>query len=178
MDVKAAVAWARANVQHFGGDPNFVAIAGCSAGGHLSMTALTPADPAFGAELPVGADTSDAPGPTISNALRVLPDRSSRPPAIVSFTHVPQTNVTVSPDTCRLERVHTRRKGIDDNGLPPVRAAELTKYMFRPRLCSDSIGAVDVLSCDDQTGVRPPRFRGWSLPAMSSTRPREGGMAE
>jgi acetyl esterase/lipase len=36
MDVKAAVAWARANVQHFGGDPNFVAIAGCSAGGHLS----------------------------------------------------------------------------------------------------------------------------------------------
>jgi acetyl esterase/lipase len=59
MDVKAAVAWARANVHHFGGDPNFVAIAGCSAGGHLSMlTALTPADPAFGAELAVGSDTS------------------------------------------------------------------------------------------------------------------------
>jgi acetyl esterase/lipase len=59
MDVKAAVAWARANVQDFGGDPNFVAIAGCSAGGHLSMlTALTPGDPAFGAELAGGADTS------------------------------------------------------------------------------------------------------------------------
>ena len=56
MDVKAAVAWARANVQDFGGDPNFVAIAGCSAGGHLSMlTALTPGDPAFGAELAVGS---------------------------------------------------------------------------------------------------------------------------
>jgi hypothetical protein len=122
------------------------------------LTALTPADPAFGAELPVGADTSDAPGPTTSNALRALPDRSSHPLAIVYFTHVPQTNATVAPDTCRLERVHTRRKGSDDN-----RAAKLTKYMFRPRLCSDPIGAVDVLSCDDQTGGRPPRFRGWSL---------------
>jgi hypothetical protein len=75
------------------------------------LTALTPVDPAFGAELPEGADTSDAPGPTTSNALRALPDRSSRPLAIVSFTHVPQTNATVSPDTCRLERVRTRRKG-------------------------------------------------------------------
>ncbi len=35
-DVKAAIAWARANVDKFGGDRNFVAVAGCSAGGHLA----------------------------------------------------------------------------------------------------------------------------------------------
>ncbi len=34
-DVKTAIAWARANVDRFGGDRNFVAMAGCSAGGHL-----------------------------------------------------------------------------------------------------------------------------------------------
>jgi len=59
MDVKAAVAWARANVDRFGGDRDFVAIAGCSAGGHLAaLTALTPGDREFEAELPEDADTS------------------------------------------------------------------------------------------------------------------------
>ena len=38
-DVKTAIAWARANVDKFGGDRNFVAVAGCSAGGHLSALA-------------------------------------------------------------------------------------------------------------------------------------------
>lgn len=58
-DVKTAVAWARANVDKFGGDRNFVAIAGCSAGGHLSALAgLTADDPVFRAELPEGADSS------------------------------------------------------------------------------------------------------------------------
>lgn len=58
-DVKTAIAWARANVDRFGGDRNFVAIAGCSAGGHLSALAgLTPDDPAHRAELPEGADSS------------------------------------------------------------------------------------------------------------------------
>ena len=58
-DVKTAIAWARANVDKFGGDRNFVAVAGCSAGGHLSALAgLTPADPAHQAELPEGADSS------------------------------------------------------------------------------------------------------------------------
>lgn len=42
-DVTAAIDWARANVQSFGGDPSFVAVAGCSAGGHIaSLTGLTP----------------------------------------------------------------------------------------------------------------------------------------
>ncbi len=58
-DVNAAIAWARANAGQYGGDPDFVAIAGCSAGGHLaSLAALTPGDPAFRGELDVDADTS------------------------------------------------------------------------------------------------------------------------
>jgi acetyl esterase/lipase len=58
-DVKTAIAWARANVDKFGGDRDFVAVAGCSAGGHLSALAgLTPADPDFERRLPEGADSS------------------------------------------------------------------------------------------------------------------------
>ena len=58
-DVKAAVAWARANVDRFGGDRDFVAIGGCSAGGHLAALAgLTHDDPDFQVELPPDADTS------------------------------------------------------------------------------------------------------------------------
>ncbi|SEH52992.1 Acetyl esterase/lipase [Mycolicibacterium rutilum] len=58
-DVNAAIAWARANVDKFGGDRNFVAVAGCSAGGHLAALAgLTPGDPAFRGELTEDADTS------------------------------------------------------------------------------------------------------------------------
>ena len=59
QDVNAAIAWARANAQAVGGDPNFVAVAGCSAGGHLAALAgLTPGAPEFGSELAPGADTS------------------------------------------------------------------------------------------------------------------------
>ncbi|MCW2515200.1 MAG: nlhH 9 [Mycobacterium sp.] len=59
QDVKAAVAWARANAESFGGDPNFVAIAGTSAGGHLAALAgLTPGDSTFESELAADADTS------------------------------------------------------------------------------------------------------------------------
>ena len=58
-DVKTAIAWARANVDKFGGDRNFVAVAGCSAGGHLSALAgLTVNDPEMQYELPDGSDTS------------------------------------------------------------------------------------------------------------------------
>jgi acetyl esterase/lipase len=58
-DVKTAIAWARANVDKFGGDRNFVAIAGTSAGGHLAALAgLTPNDPEYQADLPEGSDTS------------------------------------------------------------------------------------------------------------------------
>ena len=58
-DVKTAIAWARANVDKFGGDRNFVAVAGCSACGHLSALAgLTANDPEMQADLPEGSDTS------------------------------------------------------------------------------------------------------------------------
>ncbi len=58
-DVKAAIAWARANAHRFGGDPNFVAIAGCSAGGHMATLAgLTANDPQWQGELATDADTS------------------------------------------------------------------------------------------------------------------------
>src|SRR4051812_32370888 len=59
QDVNAAIAWARANVDQYGGDREFVTIAGCSAGGHLaSLAALTPGDPTFRGELAEEADTS------------------------------------------------------------------------------------------------------------------------
>ena len=58
-DVKAAISWARANVDKFGGDRNFVAIAGCSAGGHLAALAgLTPNHPGLQGDLADGSDTT------------------------------------------------------------------------------------------------------------------------
>jgi acetyl esterase/lipase len=58
-DVKTAIAWARANVDKYGGDRNFVAVAGTSAGGHLAALAgLTPNDPKMQQDLPEGSDTS------------------------------------------------------------------------------------------------------------------------
>jgi acetyl esterase/lipase len=58
-DVKTAVAWARGNVDEFGGDREFVAIAGCSAGGHLAALAgLTPGDRDLHVELSPDVDTS------------------------------------------------------------------------------------------------------------------------
>lgn len=58
-DVKTAVAWARANADQFGGDREFVAIAGCSAGGHLAALAgLTHDDDEFHEDLHPYADTS------------------------------------------------------------------------------------------------------------------------
>ncbi len=46
VDVKRALAWVKENIADYGGDPDFVAITGGSAGGHLSsLAALTPNDP-------------------------------------------------------------------------------------------------------------------------------------
>jgi acetyl esterase/lipase len=48
VDVKRAIAWVRTHIADYGGDPNFVAITGGSAGGHLSsLAALTAGDPAL-----------------------------------------------------------------------------------------------------------------------------------
>jgi acetyl esterase/lipase len=46
VDVKRALAWVKDNIAEYGGDPDFVAITGGSAGGHLTaLAALTPNDP-------------------------------------------------------------------------------------------------------------------------------------
>ncbi len=48
VDVKRAIAWVKANIERFGGDSDFIAITGGSAGGHLSaLAALTANDPSF-----------------------------------------------------------------------------------------------------------------------------------
>ncbi|MGD9621683.1 MAG: alpha/beta hydrolase [Mycolicibacterium sp.] len=48
VDVKRALAWIKENIADYGGDPDFVAITGGSAGGHLSaLAALTADDPQF-----------------------------------------------------------------------------------------------------------------------------------
>lgn len=48
VDVKTAIAWVRAHIAEYGGDPDYLAITGGSAGGHLTaLAALTPGDPAF-----------------------------------------------------------------------------------------------------------------------------------
>ncbi|MCV7220835.1 alpha/beta hydrolase [Mycolicibacterium elephantis] len=48
VDVKRALAWVKAHIAEYGGDPEFIAITGGSAGGHLSsLAALTPGDPRF-----------------------------------------------------------------------------------------------------------------------------------
>lgn len=60
VDVKRAIAWTKQHIAAYGGDPNFVAITGGSAGGHLcSLAALSANAPEFqpGFE---GADTSVA----------------------------------------------------------------------------------------------------------------------
>jgi acetyl esterase/lipase len=48
VDVLHAVGWVRANIAAYGGDPDFVAITGGSAGGHLSaLAALVAGEPEF-----------------------------------------------------------------------------------------------------------------------------------
>ena len=48
IDVKRAIAWIKEHIAAYGGDPEWIAITGGSAGGHLSsLAALTPNDPRF-----------------------------------------------------------------------------------------------------------------------------------
>jgi acetyl esterase/lipase len=48
VDVKRALVWIKEHIAEYGGDPDFIAIAGGSAGGHLcSLAALTPDDPQY-----------------------------------------------------------------------------------------------------------------------------------
>ncbi len=48
VDVKQAIAWIKEHIAEYGGDPDYIAITGGSAGGHLTaLAALTPNDPDF-----------------------------------------------------------------------------------------------------------------------------------
>jgi len=48
IDVKRAIAWIRENIAEYGGDPDFIAITGGSAGAHIgALAALTANDPAL-----------------------------------------------------------------------------------------------------------------------------------
>ena len=48
VDVKRAIAWIREHIEEYGGDPDYIAITGGSAGGHLTaLAAVTPNDPAY-----------------------------------------------------------------------------------------------------------------------------------
>ncbi|MEB3071483.1 alpha/beta hydrolase [[Mycobacterium] vasticus] len=48
VDVKKAIAWVKREIADYGGDPDFIAITGGSAGGHLSsLAALTNNDPVY-----------------------------------------------------------------------------------------------------------------------------------
>jgi acetyl esterase/lipase len=48
VDVKRAIAWTKDHIAEYGGDPDWIAITGGSAGGHLcALAALTPNDPQF-----------------------------------------------------------------------------------------------------------------------------------
>lgn len=48
VDVKRALAWTKAHIADYGGDPDWIAVTGGSAGGHLcALTALTAGDPRF-----------------------------------------------------------------------------------------------------------------------------------
>jgi len=48
IDCKEGLAWVKAHIHEYGGDPDFIVVTGGSAGGHLSsLVALTPNDPNF-----------------------------------------------------------------------------------------------------------------------------------
>jgi acetyl esterase/lipase len=48
IDVKRAIAWVREHIEEYGGDPDYIAITGGSAGGHLvALAAVTPNDPEY-----------------------------------------------------------------------------------------------------------------------------------
>ena len=154
-DVKAAIAWARSNVHEFGGDPNFIAVAGCSAGGHLATLAgLTANDPQWQADLPVDTDTSvDA---VVSvYGLYDWHDRSTKErDRFMGFLErvVVKRSQTRHPEVFRAasptERVHSYAPPFlavhgSDDGIIPV--GEARAFVDRMRMVSESaVGYIEL----------------------------------
>src|SRR5262249_60726038 len=77
VDVKHAIAWTKEHIAEYGGDPDWIAITGGSAGGHLSsLAALTPNDPLF----QPGFGDADTPGDVAGAVFRRFRLHSTRPP--------------------------------------------------------------------------------------------------
>jgi acetyl esterase/lipase len=109
IDVKRAIAWIREHIEEYGGDPDYIAITGGSAGGHLTaLAAVTPNDPAYqpGFE---GADTSvavavphygvyDFAGSTGLRSAELMRDRFLAPRVVRStWTEAPEVFEAGSP---------------------------------------------------------------------------------
>jgi acetyl esterase/lipase len=85
VDVKRALAWVKENIAEYGGDPDFVAITGGSAGGHLTaLAALTPNDPQWqpGFE---DADTSVVAAVPVYGRYDWFSSRGSGRPEFIAF---------------------------------------------------------------------------------------------
>ncbi|HMC40451.1 MAG TPA: alpha/beta hydrolase, partial [Acidimicrobiales bacterium] len=100
VDVKRAIAWVKAHIAEYGGDPDFVVITGGSAGGHLSsLAALSANEPEFqpGFE---DADTSVRAGVPFYGVYDLLDWNGKGGPA-GSVRHIERMVLKSSPTTDR-----------------------------------------------------------------------------
>ncbi|QLL09841.1 alpha/beta hydrolase [Mycobacterium vicinigordonae] len=80
IDVKRAIAWVKREIAYYGGDPDFIAVTGGSAGGHLTaLAALSGNDPVFQPGFET-ADTSVQAGIPLYGVYDLL-DRAGDSPA-------------------------------------------------------------------------------------------------
>lgn len=96
IDVKRSLAWVKREIGKYGGDPDFVALTGGSAGGHLTaLAALTPGEPIFqpGFE---DADTSVVAAVPIYGLYDLLGRLGHSPPEQESF--LTKVVIGVPPD--------------------------------------------------------------------------------
>lgn len=141
VDVKRALAWVKQNIADYGGDPNFVAITGESAGGHLAaLTALTPNDPKWqpGFE---DADTSVVAAVPIYGRYDWRSIHGEGRPEFIAFLEklIVQRSITKFPDVFAdaspLDRVHSEAPpffvlhGHHDSVIPVAEAREFVDAM-------------------------------------------------
>ena len=141
VDVKRALAWVKENIADYGGDPDFVAISGGSAGGHLTaLTALTQNDPQFqpGFE---DADTSVVAAAPVYGRYDWLDSKGEGRPQFMAFlqkfvTKVPfEENRQLYVDASPLERLRSDAPpffvlhGTDDSIIPVPEGREFVEAL-------------------------------------------------